>query len=160
MATGVKTTVRRRYKAEAMAFWLHLVPKLHRAEHSGPVFHSLHADNSTDRTVSDDVTVTQAGTTSTAKTLFRSSEDGFARKSFGLDGLETSGDGLLRNSSSVSASAGVGGKLLQTTVAVGCGLLLINCVVFVAMAGHRSRRFRELTATKQLKPITYVSSYC
>ena len=151
--------MRRRYNAEAMAFWLHLVPKLHRHDNLEPVFHAVE-DNSTEGVVRDDATVTQVSmeTASTTTPLFRSLEDESMWMTSGPDELETSNDGLLMDSASVSA-AGVGSRLLLATLAVGGTLLLINCIIFVAMLCHRSRRFKQLTASKPMNPIAYVNSW-
>ena len=158
---GVKTTARRRYKAEAMAFWLHLVPKLHRRGYFELVFHAPQ-DNSTDSlNMPANATITQASieTSSTTKPVFGSFEDGSVWMSSGADELETSDDGLLMNSTPVSAT-GVGSRLLLATLAVGGTLLAINCLVFIGMLSHRARRFKQLTTAKQIKPITYVNSQC
>lgn len=150
---GVKTAVQRRYKAEAMAFWLHLVPKLHRRGNFEPVFHAPQ-DNST----AEFATVTQASmeTASTTRPAYRPLEDESVWMSSGTAELETSDDGLLTDSTPAAAT-GVGSRLLLTTLAVGGALLVVNSVVFVAVLSHRARRFKQLSATKQMKAITYVS---
>jgi len=156
-AAGINTAVRRRYKAEAMAFWLHLVPKLHRYGSFEPVFHALQDNSTEDGEVRDDATMTQVSmeTAPTTKAVLRSSKEGWT--SAGDDEPGTSDEGLMTDSTSVSA-AGAGSRLLMATLAVGGTLLLINCVVFIAMLSHRSRRIRQLATTKPIKPITYVNS--
>jgi len=139
-----------------MAFWLHLVPKLHRIDNFQPVFHAPR-DNSTDGMVLDDAKMTHVFIIETASTAsaFRSSEDGSVWMSSGPDELETRVDGLSVDSTSASAT-GAGSRLLLATLAVGGTLLLINSVIFMAMLAHRSRRFKQLKNTKPIKPITYV----
>ena len=146
-----------------MAFWLHLMPKLHRRDNSEPVFHAPEDDNSTARiAVPDDVTMTTQVTKETASVtkpgLRRSSEDGYAWTSSGADETETNvDDGLLVDSASVAvAASGPGSRMLMVTLGVGGTLLLINCVVFVSMLCHRLRRFKTFTTTDSVKPITYV----
>ena len=52
--------MRQRYRADAMAFWLHLVPKLRRRDNSFPlVFHAPEVNATQDGQVRDDVTMTQ-----------------------------------------------------------------------------------------------------
>jgi len=141
-----------------MAFWLHLVPKLHRHDIIEPVFHATEVhDNSTDGTT---MTIfTEAASTPDA--VFRLSEDGSIWMSSGRDELETSDDGLVMNSTSVSATGEMGSGLLLVTLAVGGTLLVINCTIFIAMLRHRSRRFKQLTNTKPIAYVnTSVSSHC
>jgi len=147
--------MRRRYRADAMAFWLHLVPKLLRNSNFQPVFHAPEV-NSTDALVRDDTTIlspVSMETASTTKPVFQSSEDGSTRMGSGADELETSDDGLLSHPASVS-EAGLGNRLLMATLAVGGTLLSINCVVFIAMLCHRSSSFKRLTTTQPIKQIT------
>jgi len=148
--------MRRRYRADAMAFWLHLVPKLHRNENFKPVFHAP-AFNST---VRDGATITSVSmeTASITKPVFRSAEDESVWMSSEPDELETSDDGLLADAASVSET-GLGSRLLLATLVVGGTLLLINCLVFVAMLCHRTRRFKQLTTTQPTKHTAYVDCH-
>jgi len=142
-----------------MAFWLHLVPKLHRRGNFEPVFHAPQDNSTAEHAVPAAATVTQVSmaTASTTKPVQRASEDGSVWMSSGTDELETSDDGL-ETGSTPAAATGVGSRLLLTTLAVGGALLVANCVIFVAMLSHRARRFKQLSATKHMKqPITYVN---
>jgi len=161
VSLGVKTEMRRRYRADAMAFWLHLIPKLHRHGNFVPVFHAVEDNSTQAAAVRDNATITPVSmeTASTTNSLFRSSEDGSIWMSSAPDELETSDDGLMTDAASVSAT-GLGSRLLLATLIVGGTLLLINCVVFIAMLCHRSRRFKQLTTTKPATQNTYVDSHC
>jgi len=133
---GVNTASRQRYRAEAMAFWLHLVPKLHRRDNFKRVFRALDV-NSTE----DAVSITTTSTTELGdRSLWMSS---------GPDEQLTSDDGLLM----MDSATGTGSRLLLATLVVGGTLLIVNCVVFIAMLCHRLRRFKHLTTTK---PVPYV----
>jgi len=145
-----------------MAFWLHLVPKLHRRDSFKPVFHALEVNWTEGRAVRDDATMTQVSmeTASTTSPIFPwSAENGSVWMSSRPGELETSDDGLPMDSTSVSA-AGVGSRLLMATLAVGGTLLLINCVVFAATLCHQSQRIKKLATTKPAQPITYVKLHC
>jgi len=155
--TGVKTEMRRRYKADMMAFWLHLVPKLQRNNNFEPVFHALD-DNSTEAAVRDEATVSMETASTTKSAVFQPSENGSTRMGSGANELETNDDGLLLHPASVSAT-GLGNRLLLATLAMGGTLLSINCVVFIVMMCHRSSRFKQITTTKPIKQMTYVISH-
>ena len=149
------TAARQRYLADAMAFWLHLVPKLYRRDSFKPIFHALELVNSTDEATMTQVSMDTASTTNPV--FLWSAENRSVWTSFRPGELETSDDGLLVDSMSVSAT-GVGSRLLAATLVVGGTLLLINCFVFVAMFCHRAHRIKKLQTTNPAQPNTYVNS--
>jgi len=158
--------MRRRYRGDAMAFWLHLVPKLNRRaddDDFAPVLHALD-DNSTTNSaaVHDDVTATSCASMKTAPSTtkppvgFHPPEDRSVRISSGFDGLETSEDGLPVETAASVSKTKLGSRLLLVTLCVGGTLLLINSFVFIAMLYQRSRRFNQLVTSKPAKQTTYV----
>lgn len=146
--------MRQRYRADAMAFWLHLVPKLHRRDSFQPVFHAPDV-NSTDDVTTMDVAMETASATEPGFPWLAENES--TRTSLGPDQAKTSDDGLVMVPVSVSATGG--GRLLLATLVVGGTLLLINCVVFVATLCHRSYRINELATAKPAQPTAYVSCF-
>jgi len=169
---GMKSSVRHHYRGGKIALWLDLIPRLHKSDNLDARYHLLDdSDNLT--TFEDEGTrpidwldtlstpsipttlisyttqslnVTRLSTPTAVSAAFKTSNTIKQRRSTAPTTLKSSSEKPgheLHTVTSVAHIARDGSMSLGITIAVGCSLLLLNVLVFVAVFHQKGRVRRE-----------------